>query len=643
MKEPTTNILVPKLLDKTSHYANNLKNRIKIDNIFSEFDNSANINFKKFIKLSEQRYKSVKSGTHLNNIINNQKDTIKELSENILSNKFYNNNDIEKESKKLLKKMGVKENQDLFELRKDIISKTNNLTKLEIKNREKLLRNAINKRKKNNKPISYLPKNNENKVKNNLSNFERKMSIKFNGKIINLNELSDKKKYFDDLMKKDYSSLNKNLKEYIHHLKDIKPKEKEETDKKQQLNDKYNYLYNFSPERIKFLSYREDDLNSKMPKRKEEPKIDIIKLMRYTKRGNKKWFKQELKNKGFKPLNPKKEKKQPELRPIFNYNSTKNSTTKNFYNSDLNLNISSSINNTNKIYANTSSNFFKNYKNTIKTVKNEADKSLNMNQNFDIKMKTMEGFFNSKILPKIEDYEILINRTNYLMKNNTSNDITIKSLKKDKFGYDRNSVDNKKEILESYNTAYLNKKIIWEQEDKKREILKKNSEAENEEIKNYLKEIKRIGRKPNFYGDPYSKRDDNINNLIQIFNSSLNDEFYSKKKLEFKINEFNNLLEEQEKEKKMEEEFLNQKMMEEEKERREHDIQYQIFMKMKQNLEKENIENKNKGENIDFNYKLFLSKGLVSNKVKPDYYQDYKEFFKYEKEKSKNKGIINNI
>ena len=42
MKEPTTNILVPKLLDKTNLYANYLKNRIKIDGIFSEFDDSAN-------------------------------------------------------------------------------------------------------------------------------------------------------------------------------------------------------------------------------------------------------------------------------------------------------------------------------------------------------------------------------------------------------------------------------------------------------------------------------------------------------------------------------------------------------------------------------------------------------------------------
>ena len=276
MKEPTTNILVPKLLDKTSLYANNLKNRIKIDGIFNEFDESANVNFKKFIKLSQQRYKSVKSGTHLNNILNNQKQEIKELSDNILTNKFYNNNEIEKESKKLLKKMGIKENQDLFELRKDIISKTNSLTKVEIKNREKLLKNALKKRKRENKVLSYLPKQ-ENKVKNNLSNLQRKMSIKYNGKLINMNELNDKKQFFDDLMLNDYARLDKNFKDYLTHLKDIKMKEPDETTKRQSNKEKYSYLYNFSPERIKFLSYREDDLNAKRPKKKDEPKVEIIK------------------------------------------------------------------------------------------------------------------------------------------------------------------------------------------------------------------------------------------------------------------------------------------------------------------------------------------------------------------------------
>ena len=630
MKEPTTNILVPKLLDKTNIYANNLKSRIKIDGIISEFDDSANVNFKKFIKLSEQRYKSVKSGTHLNNILENQKQEIKELSNNILNNKFYNNNEIEKESKKLLKKMGKKENQDLFELRKDIISKTNSLTKVEIKNREKLLKNALKKRKRDNKILSYLPKK-QIKTKNNLSNLQRKMSIKYNGKIINILELSEKKKFFDDLMKIDCTTLNKNFQDYISHLKKKKMKEPSEITKKQANKEKYSYINNFSPERIKFLSYKEDDPNAKKPKKKEEPKIDIMKLIRYTKRGNKKWFKQELKNKGFKP-SYKSTKKIPILKPLFNSGNT---TATNFF-----KNNKSELETSNNNYNNTTSSFFNNYKNTIKTVRNEADKASHMDQNFDEKIKTMEGFFNAKNFPKIEDYDKVINNTHYLVRKNLSNDSIVNSLKKDKFGYDRNSLDNQKEIFESYNTAYLNKKIIWEQEDRKRELIKKNNEAEIEQTKNFLKEIKRIGRKPNFYTDPYSARDSNINNLIKIFNGTLTDEFYSKKRMELKVNEFNNLLEEKERAKKLEEEYLNQKLIEEEKERLEKDIRYQIFKKMKENLQKEN-ETKDKGEDIDFNYKLFLSKGLVTNKLKTDPYLDYQEFYKFEKAKQEKEQLEN--
>ena len=620
MKEPTTNILVPKLLDKTSLYANNLKTRIKIDGIFSEFDDSANINFKKFIKLSEQRYKSVKSGTHLNNILDSQDGEIKELSENILTNKFYNNNDIEKESKKLLKKMGIKENQDLYELRKDIISKTNSLTKAEIKNREKLLKNALKKRKRENKVLSYFPK--KQKKANNISNPERKLSIKYNGKIINMDELNERKQFLDDLMNNDFTNLNNKFNNYLDHLKTINLKDPIEVQKQKASKEKYDYLNSFSLDRIKFLSYKEDDLNSKKPKKKEEPKIDIMKLMRYTKRGNKKWFEKELKNKAFKPCH-KPKKKQIELRPIF---SPINDT-------DLN-------NKNNFKYNNTSSDFFNNYKNTIKTVRNEANKAISLNQNFDKKIKTMENFFNTKTLPKIEDYDNIINNTHYLFHKNLSKRKIKNSFRKDKFNYDRNRLDNQKEIFESFNIAYLNKKIIWEQEDKKREMAKKYNEAEIEETKNFLKEIKKIGRKPNFYTDPYSTRDSNINNLIQIFNGTLTNEFYSKKKMESKVNEFNNLLEEKERERKMEEEYINKKLIEEENKRREEDIRYQIFAKIQENLKKES-EKENKEENIDFNYKLFLSKGLVTNKNNTDPYLDYKEFFKMEKEKKEKKSQQN--
>ena len=628
MKEPTTNILVPRLLDKTNIYANNLKNRIKIDGIFSEFDDSANVNFKKFIKLSEKRYKSVKSGTHLNNIIENQEQEIKELSNNILANKFYNNNEIEKESKKLLRKMGKKENQDLFEIRKDIISKTNSLTKNEIKNREKLLKNALKKRKRDNKILSYLPKE-QNKAKNNFSAVQRRMSLEYNGQLINIKELNEKKYFFDDLMKNDYTRLNKNFDEYLNHLKYIKSKEPGELPKKKSNKEKYGYIHNFSPERIKFLSYKEDDLNSKKPKKKEEPKVDIMKLMKYTKRGNQKWFKKELKSKGFKS-NHKLVKKQPELRPLFN---STNSTRTNFYKGITDIN-NTDLNSVSNEQNKTSSSFFTNYKNTIKTVRNEADKARYICQNFDKKIKTMENFFNAKSLPKIQDYDDIISNTHYLVKNNLSKNITVNSLKKDKFGYDRNSIDNQKEIFESFSNAYLNKKIIWEQEDRKKELMKKSYESQIEDTKNFLKEIKRIGRKPNFYIDPYSTRDSKINNLIQIFNGTLTDEFYSKKRIESKVNEFNNLLEEKQRFQKLEEEYINQKLMEEEQRRKEKDIRFQIFSKMQENLKKESKE-EDKGENIDFNYKLFLSKGLVTNTMKTDPYLDYKEFFQMEKEKQK--------
>ena len=180
-------------------------------------------------------------------------------------------------------------------------------------------------------------------------------------------------------------------------------KEPDETTKRQSNKEKYSYLYNFSPERIKFLSYREDDLNAKRPKKKDEPKVDIMKLMRYTKRGNKKLFKKGLKDKGFKPIPKLNSKQDPELKPIFkSINTTANNFHKNQTDLD-NINLSSSISNN---YNKTDSNFFNNYKNTIKTVRNEADKASHMTQNFDKKLKTMENFFTRKICQKSRSMKI---------------------------------------------------------------------------------------------------------------------------------------------------------------------------------------------------------------------------------------------
>ena len=142
------NILVPVLLGKTNEYSKNLSDRVKINSIFNEFDAYTHENFQKFIKMSEQRYKSIKSGNHLQKKLLSQRQEYNDIAEQILNNQFYNNNDIEKESKKLLKKMNKKENnKEISELRKNIIQKTKDFTKKEIQKRNRLASAALERRR----------------------------------------------------------------------------------------------------------------------------------------------------------------------------------------------------------------------------------------------------------------------------------------------------------------------------------------------------------------------------------------------------------------------------------------------------------------------------------------------------------------
>ena len=73
LKEPTSNDLIPILLDKFSVYTNKIKDRIKINSIFSEFNEKTSSQFDKFIKMSQLRYKGIKSGNSLENMLEKQK------------------------------------------------------------------------------------------------------------------------------------------------------------------------------------------------------------------------------------------------------------------------------------------------------------------------------------------------------------------------------------------------------------------------------------------------------------------------------------------------------------------------------------------------------------------------------------------
>ena len=499
------NILVPVLLGKTNEYSKNLSDRVKINSIFNEFDAYTHENFQKFIKMSEQRYKSIKSGNHLQKKLLSQRQEYNDIAEQILNNQFYNNNDIEKESKKLLKKMNKKENnKEISELRKNIIQKTKDFTKKEIQKRNRLASAALERRRLSEidrlahrvtrRDLIYRPQSMQEKYRR-----DDNMPLIQNEEVKIKNDVDEylkKKQFFDELMENDCKNINENISDYKDFVKDV---ERVQVNKDKDVvlpgskKDNYGHSFTFLTDGIKLLSYKEEQIVNTKPKHIEEPKIDIFNLMRYTRRGNKKWFKEELKKKSEKRLSemhtrtkniskmthPQSGNKKYESNLISNNNNNNNVNDINEIENENERIDFSGLENLKK------ANTFSNFKNTIKTIKNEAEKSYFLNDNFLKKKEVMNSLFNDKLLPKIDDYENAINNniertTKNLSKNNNTN---IDEENKEEQSNQKN--DKNKELTQHYLQSFAKKKLTWTKEDFLREQSKKKRKkcfTRNQEI-----------------------------------------------------------------------------------------------------------------------------------------------------------------
>ena len=371
--------------------------------------------------------------------------------------------------------------------------------------------------------------------------------------------------------------------------------------------------------------------------KKIEEGFDFKKLAQYTRHGNKKWFQRQLKENSIKRMNSlrrhlnddknknygrnffnkKKQKKCNSSSNIYlNMNINKSSTTKSQNEIDnINKNISI-YDNRSGITNNYNKTIFGNFRNTIKTVKSEAEFIKNIGQNFEIKRKTVNKFFKSYSLPKLEDYEKL--EGHHLSGNNTnkSNNKETKVINKEKDRdsnnssiYDFNFVKQKddkdsNDIMEIYKSTFYNKMEKWNEEELQKKEKKKKEMLQKENNRKYLNQLRAIKRKPNLFVDVYSLRDGIINEKIKLLNNSLNIPIYSKNLRLDIINDFNNFIQKKEKERILNQELMKKKLMEEEELIKEHDEQYQLMKKMKKNLNLENYIN-NDEEKIKFNYKYF--------------------------------------
>ena len=713
--EKSANDLIPELILKINKYSSKLKDRVKLYSIFREFDTYAHINLQNFIKLSDKRYRSIKSGNNLHNVLSNQKKECTELSNKILTNKLYSDKNIEIEEEHLCKKINNKDSKELYQIRHDIIEKTKDLTKNELKKREKYIILAHKSRNQRMKEKNQIEEQNKNITTNKTlygssfrgnklmsksmmnGNFTQSFGNKFfsnKNNEANVNEMGDllknnndiksktfslfkldkekdminsKKEFLDNLVKKDNKNINDYILEYKLFLSQIK--NSNINNLSQLINDKNNFgkKFSFNAGNVQLLSYQEEKKETVKKVKKEAHEVNMNNLIKYTKRGNRKWFLNNIKEVSQKRQNSFR-KKINQKKHIYNtYNIysngiAKSKSDKNIFeitNNNNNGKISEINDNNNfnngDITGKTSSTTFINFRNTIKTVKNEANNIRKIGQNFDIKRKTMAGFFKRMNLPQIKEIkqeEVYKTRNNFRKIINDNNNINkfsktfnINSSQKQKNGLRstkgsqknlnvKNELINQK-IFADLQRTYDDKKKIWEKEDLMKENIKKEKMSHINNTKKYLEQMAHFKRKPHLFIDPYSKRDELINNRIKLFTRSLSGYFCTEKKYQNRIDEFNNYIEQKENEIKSNDKIMAETLKKEKSILDETDEEFQLKQKMKKNLENEE---KNKKEEIDIklNYKFIPTLKATKKKNKNKSYKDYQEFFEIVKNKQKN-------
>ena len=725
--DKTANDLIPELILKINKYSSKLKERVKLYSIFREFDSYAHMNLQNFIKLSDKRYRSIKSGNTLNNVLINQKKTYNELSNKILTNNLYNDKNIEKEEENLCKKTNNKDIKELYQIRRDIINKTKDLSKKELKRREKYLIlvnksrnqriNNINQIESQNKNIN----NNKNIIKNktaydsfrkkkliskslnmnfnsnfskkNLNNFDININSIDNSllnndiksKTFNMNKfykekdvLKSKKDFFDNLVKKDNKNINDYIIDYKLFLNKVKNTNSDNWTRIFNSKSNYGRTYSLNLDDIKLLSYQEEQEEAKTFRKKEAHEVDMKTLIKYTKRGNRKWFLNNIKEISKKRQNSFRERithKKHLYNKIYKRsklntaNIRKSQSDNNFFDNEKEKSIDNS--NSNDIIDNmekTNYTTFSNFRNTLKTVRNEANNIRKIEQNFDMKRRTMSEFFSRMNLPEIKEYEQELSKTrnNFNMLNNNNLDkignktyyvqssrklnakkINNKNSLKIAHNSSKKNVKNNKfispKIFSDLLHTYNDKKKIWQNEDLIKENIKKEKLSHIAKTKKYLEEMSKFKRKPNLYIDPYSKRDGLVNNRIKLLTRSLSLPIYNQKKFQNRIDEFNNFIEQKEREIISNNKIMAETLKKEKSKLEEKDVQIQTKQKMKKNLEKE-AKNKNQEDDIKFDYKFIPTLKATKKKNKNKSYKDYQEFFEIVKNKQKNGEYdINNI
>ena len=204
-KNRAINILVPRLIDKTKNLQIEIKSRILLNKIFSEFENKASNKLNYFIKNSRKRYNCGKFGNNIDSFLSEtERDNIKEANK-IINNDFYKDSEMKLEKKKMKYKSTTKlfsDINDIFEKIKYPLDEKFN------RNSRKQIQLILN-----NKDIEK-PKSEIQKVIINKISPKQRNIIRF----YNQKARTTDKQVINSQLEKDQKSIQNSIDEYLNKI-----------------------------------------------------------------------------------------------------------------------------------------------------------------------------------------------------------------------------------------------------------------------------------------------------------------------------------------------------------------------------------------------------------------------------------------
>ena len=354
------NILIPRLITKSNNLTNELKSRMRLNKIFSEFENKASNNLNYFITASRRRYTGSKLGNDLDSIINKTRTKDLNKANNIINDKFYTDSNVETEREKMKYKSSSKIYKDIrdtfgkmkLSLETKFGKNVNKQIQLIIKglDNKKPIDKNINNDLNEPKVINYNVEQNVNKDKNAISN------------------------EFD----KEQNLIGKEVNKYLNTINNINTFNTPPSNTISQSSSPLK-KYNFNLPNIKLVNYRKYKFPKQNLTLEEEKKPNIKKLLPYSNiyKFNKKYMKNKEKN------NEEKEYKNYPFITEPDYNYVKDPD----------------------------------YHNTLNVVFNSANKEFNLQTDFDIKRRRLENILGLNEIPQLNTYDDIAFKKSQTIKN----------------------------------------------------------------------------------------------------------------------------------------------------------------------------------------------------------------------------------